>query len=332
MSDQIDPSGHSGVAINQNADTILRVSISPDGTVRNTESGNLDTRTNDPTTGAFKGVAINQEAGKVYNLNGDNGEVRGTTQRYTNGQDRAQATGILATARTAFGTTPAKVGPRDTVLVGGVETSVAAAVQAGFLAVDGNGNYIENQAQPTTAEQPTEQDAGPVAFPEGHEGAEQLFSELQAALPESRFNSLLVSLMQGKVTAAMAHDLGAEFGTDGDSVEDGFGALVNAFSASAASVMQKSGVALSDCEDAYEWAREQRPDLLREANMRLVMTRDPRGFAAIADAYLRANPPTREAAEAAGVKVYAGADGKTPMVKVRGMEMPLAVAARNGWL
>lgn len=310
---------------------LLRVFVRPGGEVRDTDDTNAADTQNGPS------VRVNADAGKVYSVNGDDVTVSGPVA-VSSRVEFPSSSGILATAHTVNGRPVAPHAVGDKTLVyftdesgNRIETEVSALVNAGALtrSPDGRG-YVEGQQQQQSEEQ--QQAAGPMPFPEGYAEAEELYQQLSASMPEAVFNNLLVRMMRGDIDEAAAHDLGAEFGSSAESVKSGLHTLVDAFAASAASVMQQSGVASMDIEDAYEWAREHRPEELKDANLKLVMARDPSAFTAIAEAYLRTNPPSREAVERAGLKPYVGTDGKTLMIRVHGLEMTLASATRNGWL
>lgn len=280
-------------------------------------------------------VQLNAEAGTVFSITGT-GEVttRGHVSASSSVEFPANA-GVLATAHNIFGRPVPLHSVDDKTLVyftdsagNKMETEVGALVAAGVLTRSDGRGYVEGQQQQQQAEE--QQPSGPTQFPTKE--AEELYQHFSNSLPEPTFSQLLVRAMAGKVDDAYAHDVGAQLGTDAEGIKKGAAALVSGFAAMARDTMQKAGVSPTDLEDAYAWGWENQADQMRDANLKLVMTRDPSSFAFLAEAYLRANPPSQEAVERAGLKTYVGADGKTLMIRVDGMEMPVAVAARNGWL
>lgn len=291
----------------------------------------------DATTQNAPSVQINADTDSVYSVSGDDVTVKGPVA-VSSRVEFPSGSGVLATAHTVNGRPIPPHGITDRTLVyytdadgNRLETEVSALVSAGVLSrsPDGRG-YVEVQQQQQAEAQ--QQKAGPAAFPPGHEKAEELYQLLAAKMPEAVANKLLVRVMNGTIDEAFAHDLGAEVGANAEIVKHDLNSLAKAFAASAAAAMQQAGVAPGDIEDAYAYAWEKHPARMEEANIRLVMARDPRVYVAIAEAYLRDNPPSREAVERAGLKPYLGSDGKTLMIRVHGMEMPVAAAARNGWL
>lgn len=307
---------------------LLRVFVRPGGEVRDTDDANAADTQSEPS------VRVNADAGSVYSVSGDDVTVKGPVA-VSSRVEFPSSSGILATAHTVNGRPipPHAIDDKTLVYVSDAagnrsETEVGTLVNAGVLtrSSDGRG-YVEGQQQQQAEEQ---QPSGPTQFPTKE--AEELYQHLANSLPETTFNQLLVRVMAGKVDDAYAHDVGAQLGTDAKGIRSAANTITNAFAVMARDTMQKAGVSPTDLEDAYAWGWENQADQMRDANLKLVMTRDPSSFAVLAEAYLRANPPSQEAVERAGLKTYVGADGKTLMIRVDGMEMPVAVAARNGWL
>lgn len=192
------------------------------------------------------------------------GPQRGTVGIEANPDD------IMTTARTTTGRplSPAQI-TEDTLLTtrSGIQAPVRELLNAGVISRNQDGTYSEGRASPAQArtvasatanyEEPTHE-----PLPQN---TEELFGETLKLVSDTDVATALTEMaMSGEITEATLDRLGQNLpGLERPGVRQIFGLVARTFHQQAADAVLKSqGVQL---DDAVEWAREFRPDLLRRA-------------------------------------------------------------------
>lgn len=224
------------------------------------------------------------------------------------GQD-ATPTDILSTARSPMGSplTGRDITPKSVVNVGGMETTVAAAVKMGLLRQNAMGFYEEpgKPSGTTTPASPLEgaQKALEDALKTEREQAAKLSTPEATPVPDlapelhayaTEFNdikdvttheSVVQSLINtGEVSRHDLVQVASQLGIEPDEAQRRITAIHQAY------VEQAAPLAGPGAETAFEWARNNAPDILHSAIQEHVRNGNGSGYAKVMQEYLATIP------------------------------------------
>lgn len=204
---------------------------------------------------------------------------------------------IASTIRSPFGTPRSGLEVRDSDLVdvGGITTTVGSAKAAGLLHRDGSGNWHagtsanETGQAPITApkqfapgeQQPEEQQVVSEAL-RLDEDSEALASAFASRVDPHDSQQAINALMEGRsIPDDLAGRAGSTLGLQPEEVRERVETLRSAFERQAQSVAN---------ERALDWARNARPDALKEAVREQVNHGSVKGYEALSREYISALP------------------------------------------
>lgn len=271
--------------------------------------------------------------------------------------------GIIGTVRNNAGFPTSNITPNCTVEIPGFgRTSVKVAVTLGYLSRTADGGYVgassgnvegglsaEFSQQPATQQQ-QQQDAleGMDLFDErttGEAGLEEKYAAMIEPIPQGTYDSMLASatvlLGQGQGLDAIVGALTSRHGSDIlNSYVEHYGPGAQAGGSERAAALIKSGAEVwqrqadshikaggLDPSDLYEWARENRPDALKQALQGQFFGRSLKGYTDLMNDYYDNVPPTAEALNNGGIPTKVQG-GKT-LVQIGGMWMTLDSAVKG---
>jgi hypothetical protein len=248
--------------------------------------------------------------------------------------ERAGVTGLLATARTPWGSIAGTLTP-DTLVDtgGGVMASLAVAERLGLVRRDANGNYTE-ATQGATEAQPEEEseDAPEVVQQEAFKPEDEaaLVKLAEGVAPEVLGGLAIPAALSIAETGALnitAEDVQSRTGLDAERATEFLEKTTQLFQDQADDVARKAQV---DPEALWRWAREHRPDQLRNAVAGHVSARTLSGYRALAQDYLRSVVPDANTLQDAGYEVRRDPSTGETLVKLNGTWISATVAARQG--
>jgi hypothetical protein len=247
--------------------------------------------------------------------------------------------GIIASARNNFGAPVSRLTPDAVVtLPNGMQTSVGAAVQLGYLKETSPGTYAEvltphsqaeyqqratSQVQAQQQAQQEAQESGPVPFSPDVEQALQPFAE---SVPGHVQDATISALVNGDFNALPK--LAQQAGMDPQTFGQYATLAAEAFSDQAARYLDRMGI---DGEDFASWAQQAKPNEYREAVLKHIYGRTPSAYRELAREFLSTMAPDGQALRQAGIKVVAGPNGEE-LVRVGGQLMSIAAAVKAGFL
>lgn len=322
--------------------TTTRVQMNP-------ESGEFEDANNAPSTsngfvnpdGVEKAPStIRTNAGVTYRAtSGASGEAsESTTTRMNTADMRSGHPGLLATARTAWGSPASQLTPQTRVtLVDGSDTTLAAAEKMGLVARAPDGTYREVQqaeAEPETKN--SAPDLTPVPLSDGttitahelHAHTDEVMNASMKGLDQFSQEQIVQRFAMDKLDEKFIHDTARANGLEPEDLAERVEAFQLAVLAELAPVAERTGVA--DLEHFAEWADENYgEDEMMDAFMAHVYGRDTSKYAGMMEEYVRRVLPRTEEVEKGGVKVAHGTDGKE-LVNIGGVQMSLKAAVRQG--
>ena len=241
----------------------------------------------------------------------------------------AGTSGFEATARNQNGTPVTVLLPTTLVTIGGVQAPVSSFLASGILQKMPDGTYTEAAAVPEVA-------------PEDTSDVLPMEADAMAAV-----NAALDTVDQGNLDGLMAvgiavavngldprtlgHKFSAVSGYGGAEGAQRLETMRAAYQAQAdQALMTRSGIGADDLPAFYEWARENRRGELQQALQRQLQDHDVSGYAALAQRWLSATPPSIAAIQAAGIPVRNL--GQADEVFIQGQWLTPRAAAKIGLL
>jgi hypothetical protein len=268
-----------------------------------------------------------------------------TIQRITSADLAPAQRGILGTLQNNAGFPTGNIGPNATVELPGLgRTSVKVAVTLGYLSRTEDGRYVEagstrgnvegGQVSGSNAQDPQQQQAGADEAPDLFApNLENAYGNLIADIPQGTYESMLASgaALIGKggdldsIAQAIATRSASVMGVEPSEAAEQIKLGAEAWQKQADGHLQGLGI---DPSDFYEWAKENRPNEIRQALQGQLFGRSLKGYTDLANAYYDSVPPTLEALAKGGVPTRT--EGGAVMVQLQGVWMSLdsAVKAR----
>lgn len=236
---------------------------------------------------------------------------------------------FAATARNPNGTPVTVLLPTTLVTVGGVQAPVSSFLASGVLQKMADGTFTEAEAVPEVA-------------PEDTSDVLPMDADAMAAV-----NAALDTVDQGNLDGLMAvgiavavngldprtlgHKFSAVSGYGGNEGAQRLETMRAAYQAQAdQALMTRSGIGADDLPAFYEWAKQNRRGELQQAVQRQLQGHDVSGYAALAQRWLSATPPSIAAIQAAGIPVRNL--GQADEVFIQGQWMTPGAAAKVGLL
>jgi hypothetical protein len=245
---------------------------------------------------------------------------------------REGAIGILATARTPWGSIAGTLTP-DTLVDtgGGVMASLAVAERLGLVRRDASGNYSEATQGATEEQAQEEPEDAPEAQQEAFKPEDEaaLVKLAEGVAPEVLGGLAIPAALSIAETGALnitAEDVQSRTGLDAERATEFLEKTTQLFQDQADDVARKAQV---DPEALWPWARQHRPDQLRNAVAGHVSARTLSGYRALAQDYLRSVVPDPHTLQDAGYEVRRNPSGET-LVKLNGTWISATAAARQG--
>jgi hypothetical protein len=248
------------------------------------------------------------------------------------------ATGLLATARTSWGSVaqPSNLKPTDRLTYQGMEIEVAVAEKLGLVTRNPNtGLYQETGAQAPTDAPPAEP-----RFDGGDEGQDsrELFANPKAEdfvgmLPMEGQTAIATDLIEnGQVTEGSIHKLAQALGVEPEAAQRYAAVAVEQFASQASEKLAQFGI--DDGEGFARWAMSARAAEWKEAVRRHYIERTTEGYRGLALDYLNhlhSTDPALIAGSNFGPGVTARLVGKTVMIRSPHLgELSFPAALRAG--
>lgn len=273
--------------------------------------------------------------------------------------------GILATLQNNAGAPTSTISPTATVELPGMgRTSVKVAATLGFLTLTADGRYVEagrgnvegglqtqgSQEQAANAQEQQQQDGeGPALFGSTPSGAnlDELYAGHIAGLEQSTYESMLASglavmskggdieaivgNLAGRHETAIIQALAHTFGVDDPGLQGDTKAISADYIRDGVAVWQRQTdehvkAAGIDPAHFYEWARESKPDALKQAIQGQLFGRSLKGYSDLMESYFDNVPPTLEALQRGGIPTKE--QGGTVFVQLAGTWMTLQAAVK----
>jgi hypothetical protein len=246
---------------------------------------------------------------------------------------------ILSTAKNNFGSPETRLNPNSVVtLPNGMQTSLAAAIQLGYVRETAPGQYQEVLSSQSEREyyelgqrlgteileqRQADAESGPVPF---HPQVEQALAPFVENVPGHVQDATISALVNGDYSALPK--LAEQAGMDAHAFTQHASLAAEAFADQAARYLDRMGV---DGEDFAAWAQQVKPNEYREAVLKHIYGRSPSAYRALAQEFLSSMAPDGQALQQAGIKVYRNERGEE-MVRVGGQLMSIAAAVKAGFL
>jgi hypothetical protein len=162
---------------------------------------------------------------------------------------------------------------------------------------------------------------------------EALVTWFEQSIPAESRLALMEKALQGGVPAADVRSVEMMVGLPEGSLGGVLDSLRDAFDAQVAGALTAAGLPQEQFDSFTEYVNEHRSDELTEVLRLHVHARTTAGYAELVRDYFQNASPvgSPEEWQASGLKTRVAPDG-TRLVAVNGMEMPVSVAARMGWL
>lgn len=254
-------------------------------------------------------------------------------------RDRVAGAGdsILATARTAWGTLGMPLTPKSVVSIGGLETSLAAAEQLGYVARNASGDYYETgltvqgqqeQTQRQEQEQTSQAQEDAVIFNEQHLAK---IDELIEKIPQQQYDATIASAISNGAESIDFNALADTLGTTHADAVARSEFIISSYRGQAdAAVIPILGNAEDAAEDFYTWCETEYPREHQKALRSLLLAHSTADFKALAKQYMLHTSPDESTLKAGGFET------KTEMgesfVKISGTWMTQRSAARAGFI
>lgn len=281
--------------------------------------------------------AIRPDVNTVYRSGPDGTTASPAHSRYTANESVGGATGILATARNAFGnlTSVDEIKPTTLIRYGQSETQAQVLERMGVLGRDANGRYYEiggggnvqsHYQQPQQQSNVVDDTFTREAFP-GE--VETTYEAAIAPIPEQVYMSAMAKSLEGDLQERDIREVARLSNLPVEDIQQRIQFVERAFGVQADHVARTQGV--NDPAELWEWAATQKPEAYARARQELVFGRNTAPLRALAQQFFRDNPPSLEALRQSGYEVSKTQAGHD-VVKVKGRWMSPASAAKLGWL
>jgi hypothetical protein len=253
-------------------------------------------------------------------------------------QVRADATGILETARQPWGGVASQVTDQSIVLVAGMETSVANAVKMGYLRKDSQGNYSDtdkaaveevrqrNGHQVHDRIGSTVDDSGDLV--ELHPEALEIIDEIIGPLPQSVYDGMVAKAISFGVESLDYNRLAQQMGTDPEDAVKRVEFILGNYKAAADQAVK--GIVGSSVEDFHTWAATDATEAQKQAMLQMVLGNSTAAMKALAAQYMKASDPSDEALTQGGFPVKT--EGGVRMVRVSGQWTSVKAAVKLGMI
>jgi len=285
------------------------------------------------------GSLANSHAGGRYTIGG---EVESFGITKTNGADslaeaRANAKGILDTARRPDGGVAGQLNASSVVLIDGVETNLATAERLGYVSRNVDGNYVETgrsteahqSGQPLGAQQSGNQADHADDTVELHPEAVAKINELVADVPQYYFDSAINRAINFGVDDLDYREMARHMNTtEGDAMQ-----RVEFIMASYRVAADRAVSGIIDAAEAdafHAWAAENATKEQARAMTQLVFGGNTADFKALAAKYMKSTNPDDALLKQAGFETKT--ENGTRMIRIQGMWTSLAAAVKNGWV
>lgn len=254
--------------------------------------------------------------------------------RHSTAEDRPKGAGILESAHNSWGSRATKLTSDTLVDIGSSTTTIAAAVKAGFLSVDSQGNYYEPQGQGQSVQQPSQSTAPSAQSQEQPQQQPVLEEYIQTAVSNAfhgvspgQMLKVMETIGSKGIDAVDWQELSRATGNPAEDLR-GLAGLVN-------HKLHEHAVKASGLPDEaffqgmINWADEAAPKELDNARRMLIHGGDASGIKALAERYLKAVPPSASSLKELGHKTWTDRQGKE-WIEISGQTLEVKTAARLG--
>lgn len=254
-------------------------------------------------------------------------------------RDRVAGAGdsILATARTAWGSLGMPLTPKSVVSIGGLETSLAAAEQLGYVARNASGDYYETgltvqgqqeQTQRQEQEEASEAQVDAVVFNEQHLAK---IDELIEKIPQQQYDATIASAISNGVESIDFDSLADTLGTNhADAVARSEFIIASYRGQADAAVLPILGNAEDATDDFYTWCETEYPREHQKALRSLLLGHSTADFKSLAKQYMLHTQPSDSLLNASGYETKT--EHGESFVKVQGVWMTTKAASRSGFI
>ena len=232
-------------------------------------------------------VQVNRQGGVSMTLT--NGVVTTTSSMATREiqapRNSVQNSGTITEARNSWGSvkTGSDITEASIVNIGGIETTIKAAMAAGMVTRNADGSYAVAGGQQAPQDQP-QADPNDGMESLGDEAVEASITEIATKAAASDVVGVINALSKGEgipetAVGRIASQMGLEPGEAMHRAET----IRAAFETQALNTIGKSGF---EAQDVVAWAWENRPDLMKQAIYKQATERTTKGYDGVVKAYL----------------------------------------------
>jgi hypothetical protein len=281
--------------------------------------------------------------GSSLTFDGSTGQVQAKEALRVNAGSSEGAQGVLATARTPYGSVARELTPSTIVEAAGISMRLQDAEAAGLVRRNEFGRYVEasavdhgqqQQAQAVEVKQhPTE--GGDIAEmkPELFTGEiESMLAGLVEGVPPQMVNQVLMdaalqAARTGSLDGLNLGDVVSKTGLSPENAKAFMQSSIALLSAQADHALQQL-----QCEPSefVEWARRERPEAFKQALVQHVSVRSLAGYRNLAKDFLKSTTPDADSLNRAGYETRMDPTGKELLVKYSGVWMSARAAALQG--
>lgn len=240
------------------------------------------------------------------------------------------------TASNSYGLPTQEITDETIVTIGGIEGPVKSFLASGELMKSAQGEYTlsERAPDPSLSEQtekpsPSLEVKTPEGFNDTLNAAVEPFSDEVIDLGKTR---IIEAISQGANSLeSIVSEISQASGLEQGEVSERIGTVVKMLETQTVASLNTWGLDPQDRSELFEWAHgsNQGRAMLRDA-IQGQLRGDLRGWASVADAWSKANPPSIEALKQAGLPTKQTPSGT--VVNLKGEWISLATATKLGWV
>jgi len=240
------------------------------------------------------------------------------------------------TASNSYGLPTQQITDQTIVTINGIQGPVKSFLASGDLMKSAQGDYTlsEKLSDPSGATRedkpsPSLEAKTPKGFNDTLNAAVEPFSDELIDLGKMR---IIDAISQGAESLdSIISEISQASGLEQGEVSERFGTVVKMLETQTVANLNTWGLDPQDRSELFDWAQgsNQGRAMLREA-IQGQLRGDLKGWASVADAWAKANPPSIEALKQAGVPTRQTPNGI--VVKLKGEWISLATATKLGWV
>lgn len=239
---------------------------------------------------------------------------------------------ILKTARTLWGTLGRPLTPQSIVTIGGMDTSLAAAEQLGYVSRNADGNYVETGVTLASQKEDQQREQEEQAKLEQEDSFEfhpehlAKIDELIEPIPQAMYDKSITEVISNGIESLDYEEIADTLGTNSRDAQARAEFIMASYKGKAdASVV---GIVGEDTQAFYDWASENQAELHQAAMRGLLFGNSTSALKSLARTYMQNTIPDDDTLKAGGYETKT--EQGESFVKVQGVWMTQRSAARAG--